>query len=80
MTVLELLDKTTGCWLEEAGVGQHLKDLSNDSAIEVMFYAPLKETMEKIVAEENCEIVQLDGDAESLKATIKKKGAWGRGA
>jgi len=38
-----------------------------------MFYAPLKETMEKIVAEENCEIVQLDGDAETLKATIKKK-------
>lgn len=29
--------------------------------------------MEKIVAEENCEIVQLDGDAETLKATIKKK-------
>lgn len=38
-----------------------------------MFYAPLKETMEKIVAEGNCEIVQLDGDAESLKATIKKR-------
>ncbi|MBU2535020.1 MAG: tetrahydromethanopterin S-methyltransferase subunit A, partial [Chloroflexi bacterium] len=44
-----------------------------DSAIEVMFYAPLQETMEKIVAAENCEIVQLDGDAETLKATIKKK-------
>ncbi len=44
-----------------------------DSAIEVMFYAPLQETMEKIVAEENCEIVQLDRDAETLKATIKKK-------
>ena len=29
--------------------------------------------MEKIVAEENCEIVQLDRDAETLKATIKKK-------
>ncbi len=29
--------------------------------------------MEKIVAEDNCEIVQLDGDAETLKATIKKK-------
>jgi len=38
-----------------------------------MFYAPLKETIEKIVAEENCEIVQLDGDGETLKATIKKK-------
>lgn len=38
-----------------------------------MFYAPLQETIEKIVAEENCEIVQLDGDAEILKATIKKK-------
>jgi tetrahydromethanopterin S-methyltransferase subunit A len=59
--------------LEEAGVGQYLKDLAIDSAIEVMFHAPLKETMEKIVAEENCEIVQLDADAETLKATIKKK-------
>lgn len=29
--------------------------------------------MEEIVAEENCEIVQLDGDGETLKATIKKK-------
>ena len=29
--------------------------------------------MEKIVAEENCEIVQLDGDAETFRATIKKK-------
>lgn len=29
--------------------------------------------MEKIVAEEDCEIVQLDGDAETLKATVKKK-------
>lgn len=29
--------------------------------------------MEKIIAEENCEIVQLDGDAETLKATIKRK-------
>jgi tetrahydromethanopterin S-methyltransferase subunit A len=38
-----------------------------------MFYAPLKETMEKIVADENCEIVQLDGDTETLRATIKKK-------
>jgi len=38
-----------------------------------MFYAPLQETIEKIVAEENCEIVQLDGDAETLKAAIKKK-------
>ena len=38
-----------------------------------MFYAPLQETIEKIVAEENCEIVQLDGDAETLKASIKKK-------
>ena len=38
-----------------------------------MFYALLRETMEKIVAEENCEIVQLDGDAETLRATIKRK-------
>ncbi|MBI2909115.1 MAG: tetrahydromethanopterin S-methyltransferase subunit A [Chloroflexi bacterium] len=44
-----------------------------DDAVEVMFYAPLRETMEKIVAEENCEIVQLEGNAETLKATIKKK-------
>ncbi len=29
--------------------------------------------MEEIVAEENCEIVQLDGDGETLKATIKKR-------
>ncbi len=29
--------------------------------------------MEKIVARENCEIVRLEGDAETLKATIKKK-------
>lgn len=29
--------------------------------------------MEEIVAEENCEIVQLDRDDETLKATIKKK-------
>jgi tetrahydromethanopterin S-methyltransferase subunit A len=70
---LELQDKRTSCRLEEAGVGQHLKDLADDSTVEVMFYAPLKETMEKIVAEENCEIVQLDGDAETLRATIKKK-------
>jgi tetrahydromethanopterin S-methyltransferase subunit A len=47
--------------------------MATDSAMEVMFHAPLKETMEKIVAEENCEIVQLDGDAETLKATIKKR-------
>lgn len=44
-----------------------------DSAIEVVFYAPLRETLEKIVAQENCEIVQVDGDAETLRATIKRK-------
>ena len=38
-----------------------------------MFYAPLRDTIEKIVAAEDCEIAQLDGDAETLKATIKKK-------
>ena len=38
-----------------------------------MFYAPLRETMEEIVAEENCEIIKLQGDGETLKATIKKK-------
>lgn len=47
--------------------------MDGDDAIQIIFYGPLKETMEKIVASENCEIVKLDGDTETLKATIKKK-------
>ena len=73
MKVIEVQQHKTVGWLEGEGIGKYLKELAGDDAIQIIFYGPLKETMEKIVASENCEIVKLDGDTETLKATIKKK-------
>jgi len=41
--------------------------------LRVVFDAPLREKMENLVAEENCEILQLDDKGGVLTAIIRKK-------
>lgn len=49
-------------------------ELPGDDAVQVTFYAQLKGTIDKIIADNNCVITELKEDAENMTATIKKDG------
>ena len=68
MSDMTVLDIRGACWLRTAGVGQHLDDLAVGNTLKVVFDAPLREKLENLVAEENCEILQLDEEDGVLDA------------
>lgn len=73
MNAAELLNIKGSCCLATAGVPQHLKDLMSGNTLKIVFDPPLRQDMENLVAEENCEILHLDDEGESFMATIRKK-------
>lgn len=73
MNVGEILNIRGSCCLETAGIRQHLKDLMSENTLKIVFDPPLRQDMENLVAEENCEILHLDDEGASLTATIRKK-------
>jgi len=73
MNAAELLNIRGSCCLETAGIRQHLKDLMSGNTLKIVFDPPLRQDMENLVAEENCEILHLDDEGKSLTATIRKK-------
>ncbi|MBU4483024.1 MAG: hypothetical protein KKG62_02855, partial [Actinobacteria bacterium] len=73
MNTAELLNIRGSCCLETAGIRQHLKDLMSGNTLKIVFDPPLRQDMENLVAEENCEILHLDDEGKSLTATIQKK-------
>lgn len=73
MNTAELLNIRGSCCLETAGIRQHLKDLMSGNTLKIVFDPPLRQDMENLVAEENCEILHLDDEGKSLTATIRKK-------
>lgn len=73
MSAVELLNIRGSCCLETAGVRQHLEDLMTGNTLKIVFDPPLRQDMENLVAEKNCEILHLADEGESLTATIRKK-------
>ena len=73
MNAAELLNIKGSCCLRTAGVRQHLEDLMAGNSLKIVFDPPLRQDMENLVAKENCEILRLDDEGESLTATIRKK-------
>lgn len=73
MNAAELLNIRGSCCLETAGIRQHLKDLMSGNTLKIVFDPPLRQDMENLVAEENCEILHLYDEGKSLTGTIRKK-------
>ena len=73
MSAVELLNIRGSCCLETAGVRQHLEDLMPGNTLKIFFDPPLRQNMENLAAEENCEILHLADEGESLTTTIRKK-------
>ncbi|GEM_PF-2767881 len=73
MSAVELLNIRGSCCLETAGVRQHLEDLIAGNTLKIVFDPPLRQGMENLVTRENCEILHLNDEGESLTATIRKK-------